>query len=80
MRTLIDPVYAAFAMEQMESRYRATLAGFYSVTWSVGFSIGPTVAGWLQTNVNLSASFVFGALCLLVCPSLLLMFFGGRNG
>jgi MFS family permease len=79
MRTLIEPVYAAFAMEQMESKYRATLAGFYSVTWSIGFSIGPTVAGWLQTNVNLSASFAFGALCLLVCPSLLLMFFGGLN-
>lgn len=78
MRTLIDPVYAAFAMEQVGSKHRATLSGFYSVTWSVGFSIGPMVAGWLQTNVNLSASFAFGALCLLVCPSLLLMFFG-RN-
>lgn len=78
MRTLIDPVYAAFAMERVESKHRATLSGFYSVTWSVGFSIGPMAAGWLQTNVNLSASFAFGALCLLVCPSLLLMFFG-RN-
>jgi MFS family permease len=79
MRTLIDPVYAAFAMERVESKHRATLAGFYSVTWSVGFSIGPMVAGWLQTNVNLSASFAFGALCLLICPSLLLMFFGKRS-
>lgn len=79
MRTLIDPVYAAFAMEQVESKHRATLSGFYSVTWSVGFSIGPMAAGWLQTNVNLSASFAFGALCLLVCPSLLLVFFGRKR-
>jgi MFS family permease len=76
MRTLIEPVYAAFAMEQVSDRHRATLSGFYSVTWSIGFSIGPSIGGWLQSNVSLSASFVFGAFCLLLAPSLLLTFFG----
>jgi MFS family permease len=78
MRTLIEPVYAAFAMEQVSDRHRATLSGFYSVTWSIGFSIGPTVGGWLQSNVSLSTSFVFGAFCLLLAPSLLLTFFGRK--
>lgn len=76
MRTLIEPIYAAFAMEQVPARQRSVLAGLYSVTWSVGFSIGPTIAGWLQSNVSLSASFVFGAGCLVLCPSLLIIFFG----
>ncbi len=76
MRTLIEPVYAAFAMEQVSDRHRATLAGFYSVTWSIGFSIGPSIGGWLQSNVSLSMSFVFGALCLILAPTLLLTFFG----
>lgn len=79
MRTLIEPVYAAFAMEQVSDRERATLSGFYSITWSIGFSIGPTIAGWLQTNVSLSAAFVFGAFCLLIAPSLLLTFFGKKK-
>src|SRR2546421_2068915 len=79
MRTLIEPVYAAFAMEQVSDRQRATLSGFYSVTWSIGFSIGPAVGGWLQSNVSLSTSFVFGAFCLLLAPSLLLTFFGRRQ-
>src|SRR5579885_716574 len=79
MRTLIEPVYSAFAMEQVTPRQRATLAGFYSVTWSVGFSVGPTIAGWLQTNVSLSTSFIFGACCLLLAPSLLLTFFGKKR-
>lgn len=79
LRTLIDPVYAAFEMEQVPPKLRATLAGLYSVTWSVGFSIGPTIAGWLQTNVNLATSFIFGAVCLLISPSLLLAFFGKRR-
>jgi len=76
MRTLIEPVYAAFQMEQVTDRYRATLSGFYSVTWSIGFSIGPAAAGWLQTNVNLSTAFVFGACCLAISASMLLFFFG----
>ncbi len=79
LRTLIDPIYAAFAMEKVSDRYRATLSGFYSVTWSIGYSIGPTIAGWLQTNVSLSTSFLFGASCLLIAPSLLLFFFGRRR-
>jgi MFS family permease len=76
MRTLIEPIYAAFAMEQVSDRHRATLSGFYSVTWSVGFSIGPSIGGWLQSNVNLSTSFIFGAICLTMSASLLLLFFG----
>jgi MFS family permease len=76
MRTLIEPIYAAFAMEQVSDRHRATLSGFYSVTWSVGFSIGPSIGGWLQSNVNLSTSFIFGAICLTLSASLLLLFFG----
>ncbi|HLX56108.1 MAG TPA: MFS transporter [Ktedonobacteraceae bacterium] len=78
MRTLIEPVYAAFEMEQVSDRFRATLSGFYSVTWSIGYSIGPTIAGWLQTNVNLSTAFVFGACCLATSASLLLLFFGRK--
>ena len=79
LRTLIDPVYAAFAMENVSDQYRARLSGLYSVTWSIGFSVGPGIAGWLQTNVSLSTSFVFGAICLVIAPTLLLLFFGKKS-
>ena len=79
MRTLIEPVYAAFVMEKVSDRHRATLSGFYGVTWSIGFSIGPSIAGWLQTNINLSTAFIFGAICLTTCASFLLFFFGRRS-
>lgn len=79
MRTLIEPVYAAFVMEKISDRYRATLSGFYGVTWSIGFSIGPSIAGWLQTNINLSTAFIFGAACLVTCAGVLLLFFGKRS-
>jgi len=76
MRTLIEPIYTAFVQEKVSDKYRARLSGFYSTTWSIGYSIGPSIAGWLQTNVSLSTSFVFGAVCLVLAPSLLLVFFG----
>jgi MFS family permease len=79
MRTLIEPVFAAFTIEQVSDLFRATLSGFYSITWRIGFSVGPTIADWLQTNVSLSTAFVFGACCLTISVSLLLVFFGKRK-
>lgn len=79
MRTLIEPVYAAFEMEQVTDRYRGLLAGCYSVTWSIGYSIGPSIAGWLQTHVNLSTAFLFGAACLVASATMLLSFFSKKK-
>ncbi|HLW00743.1 MAG TPA: MFS transporter [Ktedonobacterales bacterium] len=79
MRALIDPVYAAFALEQLPEKYRAAGFGFYSVTWGLGYSLGPALGGWLQVQVGLSAGFVVGAFCMLLAPSLLLAFFGRRT-
>ncbi len=79
MRTLIEPMYAAFEMEQVSDRYRGLLAGCYSITWSIGYSIGPSVAGWLQVHVSLSAAFLFGAGCLIASASMLLSFFGKKK-
>jgi MFS family permease len=79
LRAFIEPVYAAFALEQMPEEYRATLFRFYSVTWGLGYSLGPSLGGWLQVHVSLSAGFVVGAICLTAAPVLLLSFFGRRE-
>ena len=76
LRGLFEPTYAAFAMERVSSRHRATLSGFYSVTWSIGYAIGPAIAGALQDRISLSAPFVVGAVCLVVSATLLRLFFG----
>ncbi len=79
LRALIDPVYASFTLEQLPKERRATGFGFYSVTWNLGYSLGPALGGWLQVHVSLSAGFVVGAFCMLLAPSLLLAFFGRRT-
>lgn len=76
LRGWFDPTYAAFAMDRVSNRHRATLSGFYSVTWSIGFSIGPSIAGFLQDRISLSAAFVIGAALLAVSATLLRVFFG----
>jgi MFS family permease len=80
LRGVFEPIYATFAMERVSDRYRATLSGFYSLTWSIGYSIGPAVAGWLQLHVSLSASFAVGAVCLLLAASILHLFFRHTPG
>ena len=75
LRGLFEPIYATFAMESVPASRRATLSGFYGLTWGVGYSVGASVAGFLQLHIGLSAPFVVGAICLTLAPSLLLFFF-----
>jgi MFS family permease len=76
LRGFFEPVYATFAMERVDARYRSRLSGMYSVTWSLGYSGGAAAAGWLQRNVNLSIGFALGALLLGVAPLFLIAAFG----
>jgi MFS family permease len=75
LRGAFDPVYATFTMERVDARYRARLSGFYSITWSIGFSVGAASSGWLQHNVNLSIGFLLGAALLGIAPAWLLLAF-----
>jgi MFS family permease len=75
LRGAFDPVYATFTMERVDARYRARLSGFYSITWSIGFSVGAASSGWLQHNVNLSVGFLLGAALLGIAPAWLLLAF-----
>ena len=79
LRGLFEPIYATFAMESVPSQRRATLAGFYGLTWGIGYSVGASVAGFLQLHIGLSAPFVVGAICLTIAPTLLLLFFGKKK-
>jgi MFS family permease len=79
-RGFFDPVYASFTMGRVSRRLRATLSGFYSVTWSIGATIGPGVAGVLQQHVSLSGGFYVGAACVSLSATLLWLFFGRAGG
>jgi MFS family permease len=53
-----EPLYMAFAMEQLGEEERATGSSLLSTGWNVGWSIGPFVSGLLQPHVGWEALFV----------------------
>lgn len=76
VRGMADPVYNAFIQERVPERYRGRLTGLYSVTFSIGFSLGPAASGQLQTLGGFTPAFLLGAGCYLLGSLLLYAFFG----
>ncbi len=74
-RSMGDPVYNAFIMSQVPAEQRATVSGLYSVTWSVGFSVGPALSGIIQQHAGFTPAFLAGAATMSAGVLLLRMFF-----
>jgi MFS family permease len=74
-RSMGDPVYNAFVMSQVPAEQRATISGLYSVTWSVGFSVGPALSGVIQQRAGFTPAFLAGAITMTAGAILLRMFF-----
>jgi predicted MFS family arabinose efflux permease len=77
-RSMGDPVYNAFIMSQVPAEQRATASGLYSVTWSVGFSVGPAMSGVVQQRWGFTPAFLMGALIMSAGALLLRAFFLSR--
>jgi predicted MFS family arabinose efflux permease len=79
LRGMVDPVYTAFVQERVPSAYRARLTGLYSVTYAIGFSLGPAASGSIQKVGGFTPAFLMGAAVYLTGATLLWAFFG-RGG
>ncbi len=53
-----EPLYMAFAMEQLDRDERATGSSLLSTGWNVGWSIGPYISGLVQPAMGWEALFV----------------------
>jgi predicted MFS family arabinose efflux permease len=60
-----NPLYSAFAMEQVQERERATVSGLMGVSWNIGWTIGPFVSGYMQQNPNIGFRPIFVITCTL---------------
>jgi MFS family permease len=63
-----EPLYMAFAMEQLGEDERATGSSLLSTGWNVGWSGGPYISGLLQPHVGWGA--LFGGTVLFYVASL----------
>jgi MFS family permease len=68
-----NPLYSAFAMEQVEERERATVSGLMGMSWNIGWTIGPFVSGYMQANPSIGWQPIFLITCSLYILASILM-------
>jgi MFS family permease len=67
-----NPLYSAFAMEQVEARERATISGLMGMSWNIGWTIGPYLSGYMQAAPNIGFKPIFVITCSLYLLATLL--------
>ncbi len=61
-----NPIFNAFAMEQVTARERATLSAAMAVLWQVGWVIGGTWYAVLQATLGFDAGYAVGFVTIIV--------------
>jgi len=60
-----NPLYSAFAMEQVTERERATVSGLMGMSWNIGWTVGPFVSGYMQAQPDIGFKPIFIITCSL---------------
>jgi predicted MFS family arabinose efflux permease len=60
-----NPLYSAFAMEQVTARERATISGLMGMSWNIGWTVGPYLSGYMQAHPNIGFKPIFVITCTL---------------
>jgi MFS family permease len=60
-----NPLYNAFAMEQVEEQERATVSGLMGMSWNIGWTIGPFLSGYMQQHPSIGFQPIFLITCSL---------------
>ncbi len=60
-----NPLYEAFAMEQVTERERATVSGLMGMSWNIGWTVGPYLSGYAQAHPQIGWRPIFVVTCLL---------------
>jgi len=71
-----NPLYNAFAMEQVTERERATVSGLLGMSWTIGWTVGPYLSGYMQAQPSIGFRPIFLITCsLYVVAAVLVRFF-----
>lgn len=60
-----NPLYSAFAMEQVAEGERGTISGLMGMSWYIGWTIGPFVSGYMQAHPDIGFRPIFVITCTL---------------
>ena len=68
-----NPLYSAFAMEQVPERERATVSGLMGMSWNIGWTVGPYLSGYMQQHPSIGFKPIFLVTCSLYILASVLM-------
>jgi MFS family permease len=68
-----NPLYSAFAMEQVQERERATVSGLMGMSWNIGWTVGPYLSGYMQQHPDIGFKPIFLVTCSLYIIASILM-------
>ncbi|MGC9334662.1 MAG: MFS transporter, partial [Anaerolineae bacterium] len=68
-----NPLYSAFAMEQVKERERATVSGLMGMSWNIGWTVGPYLSGYMQQHPDIGFKPIFLVTCSLYIVASILM-------
>jgi len=74
-----EPLYMAFAMEQLEDSERSTGSSLLSMSWDAGWATGPTVSGLVQVQAGFGPLFVSTLAFYALSTACVYRFFGRRR-
>ena len=66
LMNMSNPLYSAFAMEQVDERARARVSSLMGMGWNIGWSVGPYISGLMQVRVGFGPIFMITAGAYLV--------------
>jgi len=58
LMNLGNPLYSAFAMEQVDEASRARVSSLLGMGWNIGWSVGPYLSGLMQMRVGFGPIFL----------------------
>ena len=74
-----EPLYTAFAMEQLDESERATGSSLMRMSWDVGWSAGPALSGLVQVHAGFGPLFVATVAFYALSLAFVYLFFGRRG-
>jgi MFS family permease len=73
LMNMSNPLYEAFAMEQVPAPERATVSGLMGMSWDIGWTVGPYISGTMQAHPNIGFKPIFVITCLLYAVAAILV-------
>ena len=75
LMNMVNPLYSAFAMEQVEEGEQGTLNSLMALSWQVGWAMMPLVSGLIQERYGFTPIFLGTAVFYAVGIGLIWIFF-----